>query len=130
MNGKFFTELELACRCGCGENLCTPELVNLLDAIRLDVGRPLKISRAYSCAAHNKALKASPRHPTGNAADILCSGQIAFSVVNSARENGAVGIGVAQNPARPAANRFVHVDLLGAYVGTTWSRRGIVWSYD
>lgn len=71
MESKYFSKKELACRCGCGL-MPTPELVVTLDKIRDWWGKPINLTCAARCPAHNKAVGGAPKsaHIEGKAADL------------------------------------------------------------
>ena len=116
---KNFTEEELACN-HCGENKCQDEMVALLQKLRDDVGFPIKISSGYRCPTWNKSVGGHPNssHMEGLAIDILCRGEKALQIVESAIKLGFTGVGISQKKGQ----RFVHLD-----VKQTESKR--LWSY-
>ena len=69
--GKFFSASELACK-HCGVDKTSQALVDALDALREQAGRPVKLNSAYRCPEHNKRIGGSPnsQHVTGLAADV------------------------------------------------------------
>lgn len=68
----YFTDKELACRCGCG---MLPKLVtrSLLNRIREDYGKPIIVTSGARCAAYNRLVKGAPNseHTKGNAVDLV-----------------------------------------------------------
>ena len=75
-NVRYFTEAEMACKCGCGEKDVAAALVLWLDLIRRAWGGPVIVNSARRCEKHNAAVGGAPhsRHLLGCAADITCSG--------------------------------------------------------
>lgn len=72
-----FSELELACRCGCKVNGCTQRLVDALEELRTSIGgKSIIITSGYRCPDRNKAIGGSrySQHMLGTAADISVSG--------------------------------------------------------
>lgn len=68
-----FALSEFACHCeACEMVLVNPALVCVLEAIRRHFARPVRITSAYRCPGHNRAVGSNDRsqHPKGNAADI------------------------------------------------------------
>jgi len=56
-----FSKAELQCKCGCGLAQFQPGFLDHLEALRLAYGRPMTISSACRCAAHN--ARVSPLAP-------------------------------------------------------------------
>lgn len=105
-----FDTSEFACGCGCGFGLgpadVDSELVFLLEDIRRDCGRPLRINSGCRCKDHNDAVGGVPNsaHLRGTAADISVEGgEDKYNVLGAAFKNHAYGIGV--------SGTFVHVDM-------------------
>ena len=114
---------EFACHCGCGYGSNVDDidsrLVSLLEDIREDVNRPVKIASGVRCFQHNRSVGGvtSSAHTRGRAADIaICGGAERYSVLSAAVMNGAMGIGV--------AGTFIHVDVDDADL-----RRPAAWAY-
>ena len=98
-----------------------------LDVLRAAFGRPLALSSAYRCPAHNAAVsKTGERgpHTTGKAVDILAHGPDAVTLLRLASQQGFTGIGVSQRGF--SGSRFLHVDMLSASEGFP---RPNLWSY-
>ena len=117
---KNFSENEMACNCGCGQNECKDEMVSLLQKLRDDVGFPIRLSSAFRCESWNQKVGGHPSssHMEGLAIDILCRGEKALQIVESAIKLGFTGVGISQKHGQ----RFVHLD-----VKPTGSKR--LWSY-
>ena len=116
-----FSRWEFACRCGCGFDDVSPELIQLLESIRHSAGGPLRINSGYRCEEHNRAVGGAKysRHVTGEAADIQVEGGWRrYQVLKAAVECGAEGIGVDK--------KFIHVDNHG---GSPECPRPSAWSY-
>lgn len=130
-----FTDQELACKCGCGVNLCTQELVDALESLRaLARNVPIRIDSAYRCPAHNSetpnAVKCS-QHQLGNAADIVIPGLPAPAMEYLAQCISAIGgIGRADHQG------YIHVDVRPRVsaapwpTNETWGGYGTHWCYD
>ena len=122
--GQFFSPKELACK-HCGQVKVSGVLLDFLDRIRIKVGGPLQISSGYRCPLHNALVShtgTTGPHTTGYAADIVCSGKLAYKVLAAAFELGVTGIGVHQRGNH--ATRFIHIDLLEkpqAFRPTIWT---------
>lgn len=56
-----FSAEELRCRCGCGLARFHPGFLDHLERLRLAYGRPMALSSACRCAAHN--ARESPQAP-------------------------------------------------------------------
>ena len=70
---KNFSTQEFQCPC-CGVASVDPRLVNLLQKVRDEFGKPISITSGYRCAAHNKAVGGSETssHLSGLAVDMAC----------------------------------------------------------
>jgi uncharacterized protein YcbK (DUF882 family) len=119
-----FSKSEFACKCGCGYGLqdgdVSPALVFLLEAIREDVGGPVRLTSGCRCPDHNQAVGGVPDsvHTLGEAADIQVEGgRHRFMVQRAAHDHGAEGIGTAKG--------FIHVDTHKGDV----KARPSAWSY-
>ena len=101
-----FKSSEFACRCGCGQSAVSEDLIDLLEAIRTTVNKPVKITSGRRCLEHNTKCGGKPRsqHMLGNAADITVEGlspkQLAAIIE---RKFKPAGMGVYKT--------FVHVDV-------------------
>lgn len=109
---KNFTREEFACK---GENCCghsapvESRLILGLQALRNNVGYPIRINRGFSCVKHNATIPgAAPlsQHTFGNAADIWCKELTPEELAKEAEKihcfkNGGIGI---------YSNR-IHVDV-------------------
>ncbi len=109
ISSEHFSEEELRCHCPCGENKCTQELVDALEAFRALVGGPVVVVDAYRSPEHNastpNAAKAS-QHQYGTAADVRVPGKTAAELEAIARQVPAIkGIG------RNDHNNVLHVDV-------------------
>jgi zinc D-Ala-D-Ala carboxypeptidase len=106
MTWKHFKIDEFRCKCGCGQSLVKPELVDALDKARSLAGVPFKIISGYRCGTHNALVGGKPRsaHLSGLAADIACraSGP-RYNIIISLMSSGFSRIGVHKN--------FIHADL-------------------
>ena len=116
---KNFTENEMACNCGCGQNECKDEMVSLLQQLRNEVGSSIRLSSAYRCPSWNKEVGGHPSssHMEGLAVDILCSGEKALKVVESAIKLGFTGVGISQKKGQ----KFVHLDVKHTETKRLWS---------
>lgn len=110
---KYFTDDELKCKC-CGQLPAAgmvQSLLNLIDAIREKIGKPIKLSCAFRCPSHNAEVGGVPdsQHVQGCAADIpIPDGMTVEELATIAEECGADGIGRYEN------DQFVHVDTRGS----------------
>lgn len=69
---EHFRLREFECPCCHCARLC-PLLVELLEAVRAQWGKPVVISSGYRCPSHNRRVKGAARslHLEGRAADVL-----------------------------------------------------------
>jgi len=127
MESEFFKISEFDCPGlpGSGVNM-SKELVSILDNIRKNLQRPIRISSGYRTKEHNESLlkrgyKASKNseHLRGNAVDIFVnSSSEKWEIVNAAIENSITRIGISSN--------FIHLDI-GDRDG---SKPGnVIWTY-
>ena len=128
---KNFSVNEMKCHCGCGEDSMDMDFMDILQGIREDMNRPLKISSAVRCANHNSKVSSTgkngphvPRTKGTMAADIIIAGADALRLIDIARKHGISGVGISQRG--PHAKRFVHIDTLSADDGHP---RPTVWTY-
>lgn len=102
-----FSRAEFRCKCGCGQVIVKPELVEALETIREHGGIPMTITSGYRCPAHNAAVGGAPdsAHTRGEAADFWVSGnRDRFKFIESIVWTDAVfryGLG----------KDFIHVDV-------------------
>ena len=126
-----FSEKECECHCGCGDDEMSHDYMEILERIRLEMKRPLNLSSAKRCPAHNMKVSKTGRHGPhtfGRAVDVLISGADALRLVEVARKYGMSGIGLQQRG--PHNKRFVHIDNLGIeYTKLTGGPRPWLWSY-
>lgn len=106
---EYFSLKELSCPC-CGKMEMNPEFMEKLVLLRKECNFPFKITSAYRCEAHNRAIhgKSGSSHLTGNAVDIQVYGNRAYDIITKAGSYGMAGIGVSQNGEHQ--KRFIHLD--------------------
>ena len=128
---KNFSVNEMKCHCGCGEDSMDMDFMDILQGIREDMNRPLKISSGARCIKHNMRVSSTgktgphvPRTEGTKAADIIISGADALRLIDTARKHGISGVGISQRGNH--ATRFVHIDTLSADDGHP---RPTVWTY-
>jgi uncharacterized protein YcbK (DUF882 family) len=105
---RYFRESEFDCRCGCGLNNISPDLVALLDEARGLYKKPMVIESGSRCTARNKAEggKRTSAHLKGLAADIRCKfPRDRFRLVNILLILGFKRVGIGAG--------FVHADIYG-----------------
>lgn len=97
---EHFDSSEFACKCGCGgmDNGAgvNPKLVQVLERMRQYIGKPLVLSCAYRCPAHNAEVGgvSNSQHVFGTAADVqLPEGMTVDELAQVAEKCGADGIG-------------------------------------
>lgn len=103
MHSRHFSESELTCKCGCGLNAATPELLELIEACRAILNTPMVVRSATRCEKHNTASGGvkNSKHVSGNALDFYVTGlapAVVFKVLKSWHEAGRLpqlgGIGL------------------------------------
>jgi hypothetical protein len=120
-----FSNAELACRCGCGA-LPSRRFMDKVQRLRRLWDRPLTVSSAKRCPAHNQTVSATgPDGPhTKDAIDFVIPAEDVWGFVRLAMSEGFTGIGVHQRG--PHAKRFIHLDDLPNEPGQPRPR---IWSY-
>jgi hypothetical protein len=114
--GPHFPDAELACP-HCGVNGCQQGLVDVLEAFRAAVGKPVQVDSAYRCPAHNAAVGGAKgsEHMQGLAADIRVKGMTAAELEEVARRIPAIrGIG------RADRQQYIHVDVRSTLTLARW----------
>ena len=96
-----------------------PEFMERLQRLRLEFGKPMRITSGYRCPSHPiEAKKTAPGpHSTGLACDVGVQGADAHQLLGLALAQGFKGIGVQQK----GEGRFLHLDLM--------TEQGRLWSY-
>ena len=120
-----FTTNEMACLC-CGKSDMDDEFMRVLQSIRDEMQRPLKITSGFRCEKHNSKVSSTGKtgpHTFAKAADILISGADAMRLFAVAQKHGVSGVGMSQRGDH--AKRFVHLDILSPDEGP----RPTVWTY-
>ena len=72
---EHFSKLELSCPC-CGVMGMDQEFMDILEAVRKEYGKPMKLNSSFRCDVHNASInaKSSSSHRLGLAVDIACEG--------------------------------------------------------
>ena len=127
---KNFSSAEMMCSCGCGEDSMDPDFMTILQNIRDDMNRPLRVSSAVRCAKHNSRVsstgKDGPHVPRKNgtaASDIVIAGADALRLIDIARKHGISGVGISQRGTH--SKRFIHLDT----ISSSHHPRPTMWSY-
>ena len=127
---KNFSSAEMMCSCGCGEDAMDPDFMSILQNIREDMNRPLRVSSGVRCAKHNSKVsstgKDGPHVPRKNgtaASDILIAGADALRLIDIARKHGVSGVGISQRGTH--SKRFIHIDT----ISDEQHPRPTMWSY-
>ena len=105
MQGKYFTEKELSCRCGCSKPMTSEWFISELDRLREAMGVPLIVKSGMRCESHNKVEGGTPisAHLKGLAIDIKCEASLLrFQLIKTALSMGWQRVGIGWN--------FVHLD--------------------
>ena len=127
---KNFSSGEMMCSCGCGEDSMDPDFMSILQNIRDEMQRPLRISSGVRCAKRNMQVSSTgkngphvPRITGTMASDILIAGADALRLIDIARKHGISGVGISQRGTH--AKRFIHIDTLSEETHP----RPTMWSY-
>jgi len=127
---EHFSNIELACHCGCG-TIPGPEFLEILEALRVRFGHPMILTSAARCPTHNAEVSTTGR--TGphvidaiassfgmGAIDVNIQGARAVELLELAMGMGSwTGFGI--NQSGPHESRFIHLD--NVHVGR------MIWSY-
>jgi len=120
-----FYVYEAVCKCGCGFGQHVGDVsldtTLLLEAIREDVGGPVRLASWCRCQQHNQSEGGveDSTHCLGEAADIQVEGgRHRHSVQKAAHSHGAEGVGTARG--------FIHVDTHRGAV----KARPSAWTYS
>lgn len=117
---SFFSDKELACKCGCKEVHMDAEFLDKLNLARSFAEKPWKVNSAYRCPKHNKAVGGgnNSTHMAGKAVDISApTSQKKYEIITCALKAGFTRIGVGKN--------FVHLDTGAA----PKYPQQVVWTY-
>ena len=127
---KNFSSAEMMCSCGCGEDSMDEDFMSILQNIREDMNRPLRISSGVRCAKRNSEVSSTgstgPHVPRKNgtaASDILIAGADALRLIDIARKHGVSGVGISQRGTH--SKRFIHLDT----ISDSHHPRPTMWSY-
>ena len=102
------------------------EFMRILQSIRDEMQRPLKITSGFRCQKHNQKVSHTGKngpHTFAKATDILISGVDAMRLFAVAQKHGVSGVGMSQKGDHN--KRFVHLDILSPDEGP----RPTVWTY-
>ena len=118
-----FSKSEMACRCGCGIFEMDDEFMRMLQELRNQMQRPLRVSSARRCDTHDHEVSTAKNKKNGvhtlcQAADVLIHGEVAMKHFERARLIGFSGISLSQRGDH--VSRFVHLDT---------KPRKALWSY-
>jgi uncharacterized protein YcbK (DUF882 family) len=98
----------------------SPQLVRVLEAIRMRAGRPVRITSGYRSWARNKAVyqrrnqrPTLSRHCSGQAADITIAGMSGVALAKLAIDAAGKGLAIGVGP------DYIHVDVRGSW--TVWT---------
>jgi uncharacterized protein YcbK (DUF882 family) len=73
MVSEHFRLAEFRCKCGCGRVFLVPQLVEIVEHIRVATGLPLVVNSGYRCPQHNEEMAGTAeqsKHCVGCAADL------------------------------------------------------------
>jgi zinc D-Ala-D-Ala carboxypeptidase len=118
---QFFTDDELACKCGCGKSDMDATFMAKLDSIRSVVARPFTVTSAYRCPEHNAKVSSTGEngpHTHGRAIDIRADSRLKYEIVHEAKKHGITRLGIAKS--------FIHIDDLTESAGFNGL---VIWTY-
>ena len=114
---QHFSRSEFACKCSCGADHISRDLVAKLETVRLLYGQALKVTSGVRCSTHNDGVGGKPNseHVKGLAADLL--------VRNSSERFRLMGLCINEFPRVGVAREFIHVDIASD------KSRHVLWTY-
>ena len=118
-----FTTDEMACSC-CGKADMDEEFMKVLQSIRDEMQRPLKITSGYRCQEHNLKIggRVGSSHLKGLAADLSYNGsRERYLILNALIQVGINRIGIAKT--------FIHVDMADRLEGEDKKVEAVFWLY-
>jgi uncharacterized protein YcbK (DUF882 family) len=108
-----FKRAEFACRCGCGLDAISPELVDGLQFLRDMIGKPMVVLSGCRCVRSNAAAKGAGKSQHLPGADGLCRAadvrvprtpwKILYAIADKSRRFKGIGVYPSEN--------FIHVDV-------------------
>jgi zinc D-Ala-D-Ala carboxypeptidase len=112
-----FSPQELACK-GTGALKIDAKALDALQALRVAVGKPMRITSAYRSPSHNRKVGGAvhSRHLISDAFDVQMPGHDPAAFEIAARRAGFTGFGYYPHSATP----FMHIDMGPA---RTWGTR-------
>jgi uncharacterized protein YcbK (DUF882 family) len=104
--GKFFFREEFTCPCGCGQDTVDAELIWVLDALRIRMGRTT-VTSGIRCKNHNASIggASNSQHLYGKAADIKVMGRSVDEVATYLEEMYPNKYGIGRY------DSWVHIDV-------------------
>lgn len=111
---RYFSEREMACNC-CGQlprDGIDQKLYDVLDQIRIMVGKPLYLNSVYRCPIHNAEVGGVPnsQHVLGTAADIDAT-DIGVDELADICEQALGLFGIEGGVGRYWSQNFCHIDV-------------------
>ena len=120
-----FEPHELVCK-HCKQEGIRPEMMELLQNVRVDVNLPFFISSGYRCKNHPiEHEKDKPgEHTLGLAVDVLCYGKKALELIFHAQSWGVKRIGIHQKGI--PGGRYVHLGIADRF---SLEYPAAIWTY-
>lgn len=121
MLSKNFSRAEFACRCTCGADDISMDLVRRLQEVRDALGEPMRITSGIRCASHNGSpsvggsVGSSHLSGNGTAVDIACDNSVYRQKLLTALMPVMDRVGIAKT--------FIHCDV------DPNKTAGVVWLY-
>lgn len=102
---NFFDKREFECKCGCGKNNMSSEVIDKLDEARAIAAVPFILNSAYRCLKHNRSIGSADTssHVKGLAVDIRATdSRSRFVILCGLIDAGFTRIGIRKD--------FIHAD--------------------
>jgi hypothetical protein len=117
---KYFTKKEFDCK-HTGENNMQHEFMLILEAIRKDFNKPMRVTSGFRSKKHPieaKKLNSNGEHTQGSCGDVACdNGKDRYALITIALRHGITRIGVADN--------FLHLGIGGKGLPNY-----VIWDYQ
>ena len=118
---SYFTEAELACKCGCDGKM-DETFMRKVNHLRSVIGEPFIVNSAYRCPEYNRKVSITGLkgpHTTGRAIDIKANARLKSRILQAAIQLGMTRFGIGKS--------FIHIDDLNEAAGGFDGH--VIWTY-
>jgi len=113
-----FNSKEFSCKCGysdCQTQKISKDLVDRLEKVRMELGRPIQITSAYRCSKHQAALRASGVNTVVAKKSTHEDGEAVDSRPSDLKMDGYIDICAKHFESIGLAKTFLHTDTRKGY---------------